>query len=173
MKDYMTVKEIADLCGKTEKTVRNWISKVFPVKMENGVETRLLIDEVEKLFNSVFGQVITSSLMENTTRKNLPATEKELPATDKLNYHLTQAVLELQRRDEEREKQIRGIVKVYGKEIKQLKGLPAPQDEYESRIDELQQEIDDLKKNYYPVPKPLGPRSRRERGMWQDRYDNY
>jgi hypothetical protein len=92
MKDYMTVKEIAGLCGKTEKTVRNWIAKVFPVKMENGVETRLLIDEVEQLFNRVFGQVITSSLMENTTRKNLPAAEKELPATDKLNYHLTQAV---------------------------------------------------------------------------------
>jgi hypothetical protein len=97
MKDYMTVKEIAGLCGKTEKTVRNWIAKVFPVKMENGVETRLLIDEVEQLFKTNFGEKITVALF-NSLEKTSFEFKNNTKNKDEYGYFYC---IELINKDEE------------------------------------------------------------------------
>lgn len=69
--DYMTIKEIADLCGKTPRTITNWVSEHFPLKTANGVMTKLSQDEVRIVFNSSFGEKITSLLMQNTGKDNL------------------------------------------------------------------------------------------------------
>lgn len=69
--DYMTIKEIADLCEKDEKTIRRWIDRDFPSKTQQGKLTKLSVDEVESLFNSSFGEKITSLLMRNTGKDNL------------------------------------------------------------------------------------------------------
>lgn len=62
----MTVKEIADLCEKNEKTVRRWIDSVLPNKTRNGVETRLSLDEVELVFDKAFGIKVSQMLMSLT-----------------------------------------------------------------------------------------------------------
>ena len=60
----MNVAEIAEMCGKSEKTIRNWINKVYPGKAENGKETDLSLPEVEGLFNNVLGETITAMIMQ-------------------------------------------------------------------------------------------------------------
>ena len=37
----MTVKEVADILGVTDQTVRNWIREYYPEIIKNGIETRL------------------------------------------------------------------------------------------------------------------------------------
>jgi len=60
----MNVAEIAGMCGKSEKTIRNWINKVYPLMIENGKETDLSLKEVEGLFNEVLGETITAMIMQ-------------------------------------------------------------------------------------------------------------
>jgi phage anti-repressor protein len=63
------------------------------------------------------------------------------------------------------------MMRSYGKRV--LTPQISGSDKLSDKITEIEKQVSELKQNYYPVPKPLGPRSRRERGMWQDRYDNY
>lgn len=140
MTDFMTVKQIAEAFGVSEKVVRLRIQVKFPRKIQNGVTTLLDIDEVKVIARSIFrdGSVTLDAVL-----STLPSGKGTLPSGkgnsvqsfpieetgDKLNYHLTQAVLELQRRDQQREQQIQAIVKVYGSEIKKMKQLPQPNTE--------------------------------------------
>jgi len=74
----MTVKELAEFCGKTERTIRNWIKnaqgKNFLTNgkkfLTNGHETDLTIDEVEKILQcSSLSNYTVSILMKNAREK--------------------------------------------------------------------------------------------------------
>lgn len=46
MKDYMTIKELADYLELDESTVRKEIKKILPNKIKNGIKTKLSKEEV-------------------------------------------------------------------------------------------------------------------------------
>lgn len=133
MKDYMTVKEIADLCEKTEKTIRTWIGKVFPNKMEHGIETKLSIDEVEQLFNSAFGKKVSVLLMQSTgknvyldTGKNVYHDIKEYD----YDFYMMKAMQALEKKVDNNNR----MIKAHTKYLYNQKQLPLPIDEEKEEL---------------------------------------
>ena len=77
----MTVKELAIFTGKTERTIRNWISKtgdeldiIPPEEISQGIAHNYSVNEVESILNSgSMSKDAVRILMENARNQNLPA----------------------------------------------------------------------------------------------------
>jgi predicted transcriptional regulator len=154
----MTIKEIADLCGVTEQTIRNWTHKVAddPAKNLQGLAEKLA--EAEKSGKdpadftleetlTIIGEggknkALASLLAENAVTKNALAVQSEAMAKF---AKLVEKLPELMDRLEAVEK---GYEKFRGQTIEAVKGLKAEFKELGARVDGAYKEVLDKATSY-------------------------
>lgn len=130
-KEFMTVKEVAELCERSVPTIIRWVSQVYPGKVEDGKVTKITIQELEVILNKAYGANITQLLMKqaNTGPKEPLDDDK----ADKLGIVINLVVQQsaLLKEFYDRQEVMR---KVYTQEIKELKQkqlqIEAPKEKY-------------------------------------------
>ena len=67
--DYMTVREVSESLGVSEKVVRDRINLKMPDKIVNGIETRLDLSEVELIARAIFkeGSITLDAVLNSLT----------------------------------------------------------------------------------------------------------